>query len=475
MLAKNIAELLAKHPELNIQHDQYNINVTANSGEVLAPNAVAKAYQEHEGSGKPAHLYFHVPLCNYLCHFCNYVKKLVPAHGREAALSEWVGLLIDESSRYLTRFPWVREANIESFYIGGGTAAVLGLSHLQKLMEHVFKNYNMNLRAEISLEGNPDNLTEDYINGAVALGFNRFSVGIQSLQDEVSTFVGRKHDRAMSLKSIAALKATGLPFNCDYMFGLPNQTVATIQDDIETLAALDVPTITIYRLRNADRAAMGIGNKSAWNNPRVMRAMQEKNLFPSLSETYGMRAAIMDVFERNGYKPSPCGWWSKEGVYADGIPQVSRNKWEKFDTMIAHGPGAYGWLTGGTGQIIQTHNITDIAQYGEVMKDKSSLPMAPGKILEGYRAVGTAFGFKLKANQWLDLAAFASEWGVDLLNDPQTSPVVREMLAKDLLVQSADGTKIRPSAAGEALHEEMISVYAHERIGGCGERICKRL
>lgn len=475
MLVKNIAELLAQHPELNIEHEQYNINVTANSGDPLTPQQVAELLGAHDGAGKRAHLYFHVPLCNYLCHFCNYVKKLVPTQDRDKSLEQWVDLLIDESSRYLAQFPWIGKANIESLYIGGGTAAVLGANQLDRLMGHVRRSYALSANAEISLEGNPDNLTRSYIKDAINIGFNRFSVGIQSLQDAVTGFVGRKHDRAMSLETIRALRETGLPFNCDYMFGLPYQTVATIREDIQTMADLGVPTITIYRLRNADRAAMGIGNKSAWNNPRVLRAMQEKRLFPTLENTYQMRAAIMDVFSEHGYNPSPCGWWSKDGTYADGIPQVSRNKWQNFDTMIAYGPGAYGWLTGGSGQVIQTHNISDISAYMSAMNDTRSLPIASGKLLRGYRAVGTAFGFKLKANQWIDMQVFEEEWGVNLMKDQHTGPILKQMMDRGLIEVSRDGRLIRPSPAGEALHEEMISIYAHDYIGGCREQVCKRL
>ena len=59
---------------------------------------------------------------------------------------------------------------------------------------------------------------------------------------------------------------------------------------------------------------------------------------------------------------SPSGWWFKEDAYKTkgNIPQVSKNKWEQYDSMIAFGPGAYGWLTGESKEVIQTHNDLDI-------------------------------------------------------------------------------------------------------------------
>src|SRR5262249_22316338 len=152
------------------------------------------------------------------------------------------------------------------------------------------------------------------LQSAVDTGFNRFSVGIQSLDTSVNAFAGRGHDRATSIRAIEKLIDTGLPFNADIMFGLPRQSAETVADDVELLIKLGVPTITIYRLRNVERHKMGIGNKSAWNNAKVRNRMHAAGDFPSLEETYAMREAIVDVFIRYNYRPSPCGWWSAPGT-----------------------------------------------------------------------------------------------------------------------------------------------------------------
>jgi coproporphyrinogen III oxidase-like Fe-S oxidoreductase len=150
-----------------------------------------------------------------------------------------------------------------------------------------------------------------------------------------------------SLDAIGNLLATDCPFNVDMMFGLPYQTVETVRADLTTLVEMGVPTITIYRLRNADRAEMGIGNRAVWNIASVREKLIRDGMFPELEITYQMRQAAVEVLLEHEYHPSPCGWWSRPGTYADGnIPQTSKNKWEQYNTMLAFGPGAYGWLTG---------------------------------------------------------------------------------------------------------------------------------
>src|SRR5688572_18305060 len=110
----NPLSLLQKHPELRIERDDYNINVTSELGELLSLPDALQYLRGHPGAGKPAHLYFHVPLCTYICAFCNYVKKRLP--GGEASketATAWSRLLVKESEQYLALSTWYRDARIE--------------------------------------------------------------------------------------------------------------------------------------------------------------------------------------------------------------------------------------------------------------------------------------------------------------------------------------------------------------------------
>lgn len=473
----NFAELLARHPTLQIDQESYNINVTANFGEPMDAEAVLAAYAAHPGADRPAHLYLHVPLCSYICHFCNYVKRLLPADAdQDAELGRWVDLLLRESAMVREQAPWVAQAAIESFYIGGGTAALLRPHHLERVIGHVRANYRLTPDCELSLEGNADNFSDAaYVAAARAAGFNRFSVGVQSLQAQVTRFTNRKHTPEMSIAAVRNLAATPHPFNVDMMFGLPYQTVDTVRHDIRTLIELGAPTITIYRFRNADREKMGIGNRSAWNLPTVRDRLHARGLFPDLHTIYAMRDAAVGELRGAGYLPSPCGWWSRPGTYPDGnIPRVSRNKWQRHDTMIALGPGAYGWLSG-DGHVVQTHNISDIAGYAAHMTAGRTPPIAFGRRLSGGQAVAAALGFAYKAGQPIEIERFHREFGVDIARDEPFASAFAELQAHGLIERLSDPDAFRPTLDGEALHEEIISVYIHARLGGLATRVCNRV
>ncbi len=468
--------LLRRNPELQIERDDYNINVTANYGERLEPDALLDHYMRHPGEERPAHLYYHFPLCEYICHFCNYVKQLATKTNREESLNRWTQALLRESTYYAENVHWVSKARVESFYIGGGTAALMTERNLATLLEHVHDRFSLIRGCEMNIEGNPDNFCHaDKIRNLVELGFNRFSVGVQSFTAEVNRFTNRGHSPEMSRQAIYNLLDTGCPFNVDMMFGLPHQTVESVGEDIRTLVELKVPTITIYRLRNADRQAMGIGNRAAWNVPKIRIKLQEEGMFPSLLTTYAMRQVAVQYLLDYGYRPSPCGWWSLPGTYPDGnIPRVSRNKWQRFDTMLAFGPGAYGWLTGANREVVQTHNTSDINAYLQQMEREQLPALSFGRRLTSHQAIATALGFAFKSCQPIQLERFKREYGVDLFEEEPFSSVFGDLLARGLVELAERGTAVRPTLNGEALHEEIISVYLHHRIGSFCATICNK-
>jgi len=473
----DLGALLDRNAHLQIARDDYNINVTSNSGDLLGEAEAARAIAEFDGAGKPAHLYFHVPLCNYICHFCNYVKRLIPRGKEDQSLRLWQDLLIEESRRQLANAPWMAEARISSFYIGGGTGALLLGSDetIAPLVAWVRSAYDLADDAEVNIEGNPENFTRENLERALGLGFNRFSLGVQSLQDEVNDFTKRRHTAEQSLAAIENLLATGKPFNVDMMFGLPYQTPESVKRDFEVLTDLGVPTITIYRLRNADRQDMGIGNRAVWNNPTVRERLIQEGRFPSLTQTYAMRQEAVGKLLAGAYHPSPCGWWSRPGTYEGGnIPRTSKDKWEHYDTMLAVGPGAYGWLTGGGEEFLQTHNILDIGRYAAFMQAEGGLPLAPARRLSGHKAIGTALGFNFKANQPIRLERYKEQFGADLLEVEPFASSFADLIQRGLVEQVDGGSALRPTLDGEALHEEIIQHYFHERIGLSDAPVCRK-
>jgi oxygen-independent coproporphyrinogen-3 oxidase len=143
--------------------------------------------------------------------------------------------------------------------------------------------------------------------------------------------------------------------------------------------------------------------------------------------------------------------------------------------MIAYGPGAYGWLTGDGDTVTQTHNIADISGYARRLREGPGLPLASGRRLAGHQAAGMVLGFAFKANQPIDAGRFRQRFGVELFHDEPFAPVFTELMERGL-VEPVPGTResVVPTLDGEALHEEIISVYFHQRVGGFAGAVCHR-
>ncbi|RLB23584.1 MAG: coproporphyrinogen III oxidase family protein, partial [Deltaproteobacteria bacterium] len=119
-------------------------------------------------------LYIHVPFCRTKCPYCDFYSvtslSLVPA---------WLDALQREVLIYRERF-----ASFDSIYLGGGTPTILGSRELARLMGTLFRDFSFSQDPEITIEANPDDITKEKMALLRHLGFNRISLGVQSLNEK---------------------------------------------------------------------------------------------------------------------------------------------------------------------------------------------------------------------------------------------------------------------------------------------------
>src|SRR5688572_2039871 len=123
-----------------------------------------------------AGIYIHIPFCRQACHYCNfhfstslrYKNELLAALLKETELQK----------KYLGN------ENVETIYFGGGTPSILDISDLRSLIDNITNNYNVTGDNEITLEANPDDITEEKLIGWKKIGINRLSIGVQSFFEE---------------------------------------------------------------------------------------------------------------------------------------------------------------------------------------------------------------------------------------------------------------------------------------------------
>ena len=155
-----------------------------------------------------------------------------------------------------------RTTSLTSIYLGGGTPSQLSFESLQKIFQTIDKVYHIGLEwdtennrcttttpIEVTMECNPDDVTQEFAHNLRSLPINRISMGAQTFSDERLRFLRRRHtadEVETAVKRLRDVKIKNI--SVDLMFGFPNETLKEWEEDIERLLALDVEHISAYSL-----------------------------------------------------------------------------------------------------------------------------------------------------------------------------------------------------------------------------------
>jgi oxygen-independent coproporphyrinogen-3 oxidase len=188
-----------------------------------------------------AGIYIHVPFCKQRCTYCDFYTEVAPN-----SIQAFVDALIVEIDH---RKNYLDNAIIETIYFGGGTPSALTIEQLHNILDVIKNNFQIQVDAEITIEANPDDLSDTYFEGLQTLPFNRLSMGIQSFNDEELRFVNRRHNAAQAIAAVARAKEYGFTnISIDLIYGLPKQSFEQWQLNVQQAIALQVKHISAYGL-----------------------------------------------------------------------------------------------------------------------------------------------------------------------------------------------------------------------------------
>ena len=192
---------------------------------------------------RPAKLgvYVHFPFCSIRCSYCDFPTVA----GRDDRIERYLRALDREIRGSRPHLP--REA--DTVFLGGGTPSRMTPDQLARLLEALRARFDLDARAEITLEGNPESLTADRLRGYRDLGVTRISVGVQSLDDAVLKRVGRAHDSREAERAVRDARAAGFPdVSLDLIAGLPGETLARWPETVRRCAAFGPDHVSVYLL-----------------------------------------------------------------------------------------------------------------------------------------------------------------------------------------------------------------------------------
>lgn len=188
-------------------------------------------------------LYIHLPFCASKCHYCDFDSL---AYRRD---DPYIGEYVEGLVRRIRQLSKEGElTSIRTIYLGGGTPTHIGAGNLGSLMYALSVSLDLSQVEEYTVEANPESLTESLVKDMWALGANRLSLGVQTFDDELLRAIGRIHTSREALDAIKTAQTRFENVSIDLMCGLPEQTQAGVEKDVQRAIERAVTHISLYPL-----------------------------------------------------------------------------------------------------------------------------------------------------------------------------------------------------------------------------------
>jgi oxygen-independent coproporphyrinogen-3 oxidase len=166
----------------------------------------------------------------------------VIAVAQEHRREEYVNALIAEMKKY-------RRKNLKSIYFGGGTPSMLNEDHLDAIMNAIKNSFSFKNEIEITIEANPESIDRAKVKSLKAQGFNRISLGVQSMNGQYLKFLGRGHDASKAREAYGILREEGFAnINLDLMYAFPGQTAEELEEDVRAISSMASEHLSLYTL-----------------------------------------------------------------------------------------------------------------------------------------------------------------------------------------------------------------------------------
>jgi len=360
---------------------------------------------------EPRHAYVHVPFCRHRCGYCDF--SLVA--GRDDLIDRYFTALAVELHR-------VREPlDLDTLYLGGGTPSHLGPEGLERLFGLLHASLRPVAGAEISIECNPEDVSEPLAAALHACGVTRASLGAQSLDAVTLGSLDRSHAPDDVRRAVALLGHRGLAVNIDLMTAAPGQSITAVERDLDAVIAIGPQHVSVYCL--------------TWEKGTAFEGLRRTGSLAAADEgdERAMFEAAIDRLEAAGYEHYEVSNFARPGhrcrhneAYWDCRP------WEAF------GPGAARF----DGRTRITNHRSTVTWMNRVLSGDDFTGDTDAMDDDAAARERLVVGLRRRAG--VDRIAFRAASGLDL--DALAGPAVRRWVGQGLA--SDDGQTIRLTRTG---------------------------
>lgn len=334
-------------------------------------------------------IYIHIPFCRGKCAFCPFNSKPLSKNN----LSEYFTALKKELTMY-SREPYFNYKTVQSIWIGGGTPSAVPFEYIEEILNLVYSRFNVSENAEVTLETNLHDLTEEYVQRVSPTQINRLSIGIQSFTDKYLNMMGRSYTPGDISTFFSFIRTYDLTISIDLMFRYPGQTLEEVDEEIEAIKRYSgsIDHITLYGLILFPR--LGIYKRVASGQLPKQASL---SVYEKMSKAFGDKLAAL------GYHQYTSNHYAKEGK--ENQYNIDRWKFPQIE-CASFGPGAFGQLNGYV--YCNEHSTEDY--FSKLQKGEKPIQM--GKRINCMEQISRYLVLGVRCRD-IDLVQFESLTGVD--------------------------------------------------------------
>lgn len=318
-------------------------------------------------------IYIHIPFCKQACHYCDF--HFSTSLKNKEVLVNSILTEIDLKNNYLA------DKIIQTIYFGGGTPSLLSEKELFQILEKIYKQYHVSNDVEITLECNPDDLSDEKLKELKRLEINRLSIGLQSFDEEELIWMNRAHNAKQSESSVKRAQDRGFEnITIDLIYGSKFSNLNNWKKTLDKVIALQVPHISSYNLTIEEKTKLGHDLKT------------KKELAIDDEKSSELFLEMIERLEKNNFIHYEISNFAKEGFFS----KHNSNYW-KGKHYIGLGPSAHSF-----DGVSRQWNIANNNLYIKYISEKSNEYFEKEILTE-----------KERFNEYI-LTSLRTIWGIDL-------------------------------------------------------------
>jgi oxygen-independent coproporphyrinogen-3 oxidase len=372
---------------------------------------------------KRAGLYLHIPFCLSKCGYCSFYSiksiNLIPA---------FLSALKQEMEFYSNHFQ-----SFDTIYIGGGTPSLLTAKQLAEIFIAINKFYKIEPPAEITIEVNPGDVSADYFQSLRSLGINRLNIGIQSFNDNLLKFLGRRHSEKDAIEAIDAARTAGFTnVGIDLIYGVHHQDIKLWKRTLQKALSFAPAHISCYQLSLEVRTPLN--KKYGAEGIKLPKEEQQAKFFLTTAEE----------LENAGYIHYEVSNFARN----ENLKSRHNLKYWQHVPYLGLGPAAHSFLEKRRwwNKPFVNNYLKEIAQ--------NTMPVENEEILSAEQLQLEALFLGLRTKAGIDLKLYKIRYNADLLEDKKT---IIESLIKNKLVEVKNGF-LRPTRSGMAVADSVALI-----------------